>query len=160
MDLSLSLGKKIRARRKELGLIAEELAKKAGIDRTYLSKIEKHGYLPSPEVLGKIVMHLNDNPESYFRVYTTLKYPGLSKTEYALLTHSNYPREDKRLANALKIKNDLIDKLKTITDPSFIAKYKQTLNDYDKLISSFYESALKNLSAVDPQTAKRYEKYK
>ena len=50
-----TLGQMIRARRKKLGLTAEKLAIKSGIDRTYLSKIERHGYLPSPNVLLKIV---------------------------------------------------------------------------------------------------------
>jgi len=71
---TLSLGQLIRARRKKLGLTAEELAKKAGIDRTYLSKIEKHNTLPSPKVLSNIVVHLNDKPNKYMRLYESLKF--------------------------------------------------------------------------------------
>jgi len=69
-----SLGQMIRARRKKIGLTAEELAKKAGVDRTYLSKIERHGALPSPKVLNSIVAHLDDKPNKYISLYESLKF--------------------------------------------------------------------------------------
>ena len=49
-----SFGKTIKKRRKYLGLKAIELAKKAAIDKTYLSKIENHNYLPSKFAQKKI----------------------------------------------------------------------------------------------------------
>lgn len=154
-----NLGLKIRSRRKELGFKVYELAQKVGVHPVYISQIEKHNKLPSPEVLAKIVLHLDDNPESYFRVYEDLKYPEMKKIHYALLTHKLSPRQDQRLTNALNIKNDLIEKLRITTDSSLANKYREVLSNYDKLIDSFFKSALKNLSTIEPQTAKRHEKH-
>gem|GEM_PF-6899541 len=63
----------LRARRKELKLTIDDLAKQVGVDRTYIGKIEKQGILPLPRVLTKIIKRLNDNPIKYIRVYKTLK---------------------------------------------------------------------------------------
>ncbi len=67
------LGEMLRARRKELKLTIDDLAKQVGVDRTYIGKIEKQGILPLPRVLTKIIKRLNDNPIKYIRVYKTLK---------------------------------------------------------------------------------------
>jgi len=75
-----SLGQLIRARRKELNLTIEELAKKVGIDRTYFTRIEKHGLLPSPKVMRDIVMNLKTNPTKYMRLYKSLKLERVMKT--------------------------------------------------------------------------------
>ena len=53
-----SLGAMIRAQRKAQGLTEEKLARKIGINRGYLSKIEGRGLLPSPDVYKKIKMAL------------------------------------------------------------------------------------------------------
>lgn len=74
-----SLGQMIRARRKKLGLTIEELASKIGIDRTYITKIEKHGFLPSPKVLTNIVTNLKDKPNKYIALYRSLKTEGAIK---------------------------------------------------------------------------------
>jgi len=71
--INASIGQLIRIRRKKLQLTAEELANKVGIDRTYISKIEKHDFLPSPKVLASIVAHLNDRPHKYMHLYESLK---------------------------------------------------------------------------------------
>ena len=42
-----NIGATIRKQREDQGLKAYELAQKAGIDRTYISKIEKDNKLPS-----------------------------------------------------------------------------------------------------------------
>ena len=76
----LALGQMIRARRKKLGLTAEKLAITSGIDRTYLSKIERRGYLPSPNVLIKIVNNLKEQPNKYLRLYESLKFGGAIKS--------------------------------------------------------------------------------
>lgn len=88
----LRLGELIKAGRKKAGLTAEELAKKAGIDRTYLSKIERHGFLPSPKVLKDIIAHLRDrSPYLYFNVYQKLKYREVDKffSAYTEVYHKN-----------------------------------------------------------------------
>ena len=74
-----TIGERIRARRKEVGLTAEELAKLAGIDRTYLSKMERHNVLPSPRIFTKIIIQLKVRPESYLLEYQRLKFPDLYK---------------------------------------------------------------------------------
>ena len=71
--INASLGQLIRIRRKKLQLTAEDLANKVGIDRTYISKIENHDFLPSPKVLTKLVAQLNDSPHKYMRLYESLK---------------------------------------------------------------------------------------
>jgi transcriptional regulator with XRE-family HTH domain len=70
---SASLGQMIRSRRKELKLTIDDLAKKVGVDRTYIGKIENHGILPLPKVLIKIVKSLDDNSNKYIRLYKALK---------------------------------------------------------------------------------------
>ena len=75
----MALGQIIRARRKELNFTTEELAKKVGIDRTYLTKIEKYGWLPSPEVLTAIITYLKDKPKKYIDIYESLKFGGVLK---------------------------------------------------------------------------------
>jgi len=69
------LGKSIRARRKELKITAEELAKKIGVDRTFISKIEAHGMLPSREVLKRMETVLKTN--SLLELYIEKKAPFL-----------------------------------------------------------------------------------
>lgn len=49
-----NLGAIIKAQRKSLKITAEALAKKAGIDRTYISKIENYNITPSWEILAAI----------------------------------------------------------------------------------------------------------
>ena len=71
------LGKAIRSRRKELKITAEELAKKVGIDRTFISKIEKHGLLPSRLVLARIEATLKTT--DLFEYYIKQKNPHLEE---------------------------------------------------------------------------------
>ena len=71
------LGKAIRNRREELKITAEELAKKVGIDRTFVSKIENHGLLPSRLVLARIEKALNTT--DLFEHYIMQKNPHLEE---------------------------------------------------------------------------------
>lgn len=75
-----SLGRQIRARRKKTGLTIEELARKVGIDRTYITKIERHGFLPSRKVIDNILKNLGAKPDRYLRLYKTLKIDHRIKT--------------------------------------------------------------------------------
>ena len=68
-----TLGSLLKARRKNLKLTAEELADKAGIDRTYITKIETDDKLPSPTIMEKITNALSD--EDLFKAYIKIKYP-------------------------------------------------------------------------------------
>lgn len=72
-----SLGIWVRTRRKELGMTAEELARKSGVDRTYISKIEKHDYYPAPFVFNSIDTALNLGAECR-KLYLRKKFPNIS----------------------------------------------------------------------------------
>ena len=78
------LGKAIRSRREELKITAEELAKKVGIDRTFVSKIENHGLLPSRLVLARIETVLKTT--DLFEYYIKQKNPYLEK----IFVHSSF----------------------------------------------------------------------
>ena len=54
-------------------MTAEELAKKADINRTYITKIETDDKLPSPVIMEKIANVLSD--EDLFKAYLKIKYP-------------------------------------------------------------------------------------
>jgi len=73
METEQILGGLLKARRKILKLTAEELADKAGIDRTYITKIETDDKLPSPVIMEKIANALGD--EDLFKAYIKIKYP-------------------------------------------------------------------------------------
>ena len=73
METKQTLGSLLKDRRKKLKLTTEELAKKAAIDRTYITKIEKDDKLPSPAIMEKIANALSD--EDLFKVYLKIKYP-------------------------------------------------------------------------------------
>ena len=73
MEDKQTLGGLLKARRKKLKLTAEELADKAGIDRTYITKIETDDKLPSPVIMEKIANALSD--EDLFKAYIKIKYP-------------------------------------------------------------------------------------
>jgi transcriptional regulator with XRE-family HTH domain len=73
METKQTLGSLLKDRRKKLKLTTEKLSKKAGIDRTYITKIEKDNKLPSPAIMEKIANALSD--EDLFKVYLKIKYP-------------------------------------------------------------------------------------
>ena len=81
-----NIGAAIRKLREDQGLKAYELAKKVGIDRTYITKIEKHNKLPSFFVM-KQISDLLRNPE-LLEVYIKMKcspfYKGTGEGKDAL----------------------------------------------------------------------------
>ncbi|MDD5409290.1 MAG: helix-turn-helix transcriptional regulator [Candidatus Omnitrophica bacterium] len=68
-----NLGAAIRKRREKLGLKVYELADAVDVDPVYITRIEKHGKLPSPLIMEKISKALSD--EELFKVYLKMKYP-------------------------------------------------------------------------------------
>jgi transcriptional regulator with XRE-family HTH domain len=68
-----NLGAAIRKRREELNFKVYELADAVGVDPVYITRIEKHGKLPSPIIMEKISKALSD--EDLFKTYLKLKYP-------------------------------------------------------------------------------------
>ena len=85
--ISKKLGTIIRERRKALGITAEELAKKVGIDRTFVSKIENDKLLPSSQVLERIGKILKTN--SLIEPYVNQKSPFFK--QYATYTFNSIP---------------------------------------------------------------------
>ena len=66
MELDYSqIGKRIAARRKELGLKQTEVCEKAGINDKYLSCIERATSIPSLEVVMRLALALETTPESF-----------------------------------------------------------------------------------------------
>ena len=59
MTLSKTLGEQFKKLRTEKGLSQPELAELAGIEQSYLSKLENDKSLPSSEVLRKLLSALN-----------------------------------------------------------------------------------------------------
>ena len=68
-----NLGIAIRKRREERNLKVYELADAVGVDPVYITRIEKHGKLPSPLIMEKISKVLSD--EDLFKFYLKIKYP-------------------------------------------------------------------------------------
>jgi len=69
-----NIGELLRKKRKEAGLTAEELADIAGVDRTYITKIEKHNNLPALPIM-QIVCNKLDADE-LLADYLKIKYPA------------------------------------------------------------------------------------
>lgn len=58
-ELEIQLGKRIRSTRKELGLTLDALARRTGVARTTISKIERNIISPSFNTLAKIARGMN-----------------------------------------------------------------------------------------------------
>lgn len=58
MEIREVFGQNLRARRKAKGLSQEELAHRAGIDRTYISALERSVYAASIEVADRLAQVL------------------------------------------------------------------------------------------------------
>ena len=64
----------IREKRKKLGLTIEDLAKKIGISRRYLSQIEIYGRLPSDKIFYKLKAALDLSVE-HEKCYLNARHP-------------------------------------------------------------------------------------
>jgi transcriptional regulator with XRE-family HTH domain len=62
-DLKSSIGHVLRSRRRSLGISQEQLAERAGVDRTYVSILERGLKSPTIETLGRICSVLGTLPE-------------------------------------------------------------------------------------------------
>jgi transcriptional regulator with XRE-family HTH domain len=97
------LGKVIKDKRRELKLTARELAQKADIDRTYISKIENHDFLPTYHILIKLENALEVNLREY---YWKL---GLHKPNMILVqAQGNIPQDTKPLPISNKLAKQVI----------------------------------------------------
>jgi transcriptional regulator with XRE-family HTH domain len=82
--MSTNLGTRIHALRRERGLTQRELAEEAGIDFTYLSKIENSAlpYSPSAKTLKKLASVLKVDELEFLRLADKLP------TELGAITHT------------------------------------------------------------------------
>ncbi|WLR46559.1 helix-turn-helix transcriptional regulator [Halobacillus litoralis] len=67
IDWKKELAINIRNRRKELGLTQNDLAKKVGIGRTTISRIENEFHNPYLDTLEKLAKALEIDPKNLFR---------------------------------------------------------------------------------------------
>ena len=99
-------------------LTTEELARKAGIDRTYITKIERDSMLPSPLAMKKITDVLKD--QELFETYLKIKYPPL---------YEQFRKEDHDLnMETIKLSDDLVAARKNKT-PEEIKEFTKRLNN-------------------------------
>ena len=76
-NISQNLGLNIRARRKELAISQEELARRCNIDRSYMGQIERGTANPSLAVIDAIAYSLVVSTSELLREYhsITIKAP-------------------------------------------------------------------------------------
>ena len=134
MENKTGIGRLLKEKRKELKLTTEELAKRASIDRTYITKIERHNKLPSPLVFKKIIDVLKD-PE-LFVTYLKIKYPTLyeqfMKEDHDLNMETNKLADDLVTARKNKTPEKIPEITKRLNNTIFktqqsIAKFKEIL---------------------------------
>lgn len=71
-----TVGTIIREKRRALGLTADNLGKRAGVNRTYVSKIENNCVLPSIRV-ALIIKKILGLDEIFMEIYYEAKYPDV-----------------------------------------------------------------------------------
>ena len=72
VNISQNLGQNIRARRKELSLSQEELARRCNIDRSYMGQIERGNANPSLAVIDAIAFALAVTASELLREYLAI----------------------------------------------------------------------------------------
>lgn len=78
---SIKLGRAIRSYREDSKVSIDEFAELIKIDSAYLTQIEKHGKLPAPDVMSRVIMGLKikDNAKALLiSLYLKVKYPELA----------------------------------------------------------------------------------
>jgi transcriptional regulator with XRE-family HTH domain len=68
MDLRQVFAANLRRLRHARGLSQEALAYEAGVNRTYMSKLEKGGSYPGLEIIGKLAAVLEIEPAELLRL--------------------------------------------------------------------------------------------
>lgn len=67
MSLEKNLAYVLRTNRQRRGLTQEELANRCGIDRTYISMIERGKRKPTLNILFKICEHIGTKPSDFIK---------------------------------------------------------------------------------------------
>ena len=86
------LGQLILERRKGFKITAESLAHKIGVDRTYISRMERHGWLPSLPLMKRIAKELKD--KNLLLYYIAEKYPDVMEilSDSKMLSKKTFPK--------------------------------------------------------------------
>lgn len=80
---SIKLGQAIRSYREDSKVSINEFAELIKIDSAYLTQIEKHGKLPAPDVMSRVIdgLKINDSGKAaLMSAYLRIKYPELAAT--------------------------------------------------------------------------------
>ena len=139
-----TIGEIIRNQRKKLGLTAEQLAKKIGVDRTYISKIEKHNLLPSFAVISNLRRVLGI--DNCLTLYINQKFPDLYKKFTSSGSELIIPHSSTNLKNiknkSLLMQEILLWYIRDETETThkafaldFLAKYIQSKANNEKAIN-------------------------
>ena len=86
------IGKRIAARRRQLGLKQAEVSELADISNTYMSNIERAVSIPSTEVIMKLAAALDTTPDEF--LVGSSKYPG---EEWKAVADKLRPLDSKQL---------------------------------------------------------------
>jgi transcriptional regulator with XRE-family HTH domain len=135
------LGRIIKQRRSELKLTMRELANKAGVDRTYISKIESLGLIPTYHVLLKIEEALGIELQAFY-------FRKMAPNALVLSTEENLQYSLPKLSTKAKL-FDLVNKLSSAPlTPSFqdtlksIASYFPEKADDDNFAKEIHKGLL------------------
>jgi transcriptional regulator with XRE-family HTH domain len=120
--MALTLGKRLRDLRREKGLTQHELADKAGVDDTYISKIENDRlpYSPSAETIRLIAKVLDADALELLAIgeRTPKELLGLSDTRHAYEFLRTVAHHDMRESDWQALKNLLEQRVQRRTNPS------------------------------------------
>lgn len=92
-----SVGKMVKKLREVREFTSEELATEAGVDRTYISKLENKNILPSPDAFIKILVALNpplQDARQLFETYKETKFPKWAKLEKIFYEKFEFDRDE------------------------------------------------------------------
>jgi transcriptional regulator with XRE-family HTH domain len=76
MDLRQVFAANLRRLRHAKGISQENLAYEAGVNRTYMSKLEKGGSYPGLEIIGKLAVTLDVEPAELLKLPARRKARG------------------------------------------------------------------------------------
>lgn len=141
-----SVGSIIKTQRKKLGLTTEGLAKKIGIDRTYISKIENYNLTPSWKILTAIERELK--LDNLCLLYIQEKHPEIIKDR----GRKNYTAE--RKTDGISLLEEEI--LNFISDLS--AKHPSTIKAFVISLLNKYKPAEVNNSNLINEISGRIKK--
>jgi transcriptional regulator with XRE-family HTH domain len=130
------IGKVIRQKRKERGITAERLAKKIGVVRTYISKIEAGKILPSSKLVKKLETALKI---SLLGLYVKEKNPTLLESEPMLFL---------RISDGMQF-----DKKKELPKSEAIVAHLRKVLNYDNYEPFEYQQVVDFLKKYAPSKA-------